>query len=68
MDIGKKCLRLRGGKSISLIAMIFKPFKSKELIRSRIALNMAKLTKIAYFWSVRGKIDFENLLVLQKTA
>ena len=29
---------------------------------------MAKLTKMAYFCSLRGKIDFENLLVLEKTA
>ena len=29
---------------------------------------MAKLIKMAYFSSLRGKIDFENLLMLEKTA
>ena len=29
---------------------------------------MAKLTKIAYFGSLRGTIDFENLLLLEKTS
>ena len=29
---------------------------------------MAKLTKMAYFCSLRGIIDFENLLVLEKNA
>ena len=29
---------------------------------------MAKLTKIAYFGYLRGTIDFENLLLLEKTA
>ena len=27
---------------------------------------MAKLTRIAYFGSLRGTIDFENLLLLEK--
>ena len=26
---------------------------------------MAKLTKIAYFCSLRGKVDYKNLLVLE---
>ena len=29
---------------------------------------MAKLTKIAYFGSLRGAIDIENLLLLEKTS
>ena len=29
---------------------------------------MAKLTKIAYFGSLMGTIDFENLLLLEKNA
>ena len=29
---------------------------------------MAKLTKIAHFGSLRGTIDFENLLLLEKTS
>ena len=29
---------------------------------------MAKLTKIAYFGSLRGTIDFGNLLLLEKTS
>ena len=32
----------------------------KELIGSRTALFMAKLTKITYFCSLRGKIDSET--------
>ena len=41
---------------------------SKELVGSLTALDMAKLTENAYFCSSRGKIDFENLLVLEKNA
>ena len=38
----------------------------KELTGSLTALDMATLTKVAYFCSLRGKIDFKNLLVLEK--
>ena len=41
---------------------------SKQLTGSYTALDMCKLTRIAYFCSSRGKIDLENLLVLEKTA
>ena len=37
-----------------------------ELTGSLRALNMAILTKITYLCSLRGKIDFENLLVIEK--
>ena len=43
-------------------------FKSKELMRSWTALDISKLTKIAYFCSLRGKIDFGNLFLFEKTA
>ena len=39
-----------------------------ELIGSLKALDMAKLTKIAYFCSLGGKFDFQSLLVLEKPA
>ena len=52
----------------SFIAIIIKLIYRKELIWSLTALDMAKLTKIAYFCSLRGKIDFKNLLVLEKNA
>ena len=36
--------------------------------RVTMVLDMAKPTKIANLWSLRGTIDFENQLVLEKTA
>ena len=39
---------------------------SKELIVSLTALDMAILTKVACFRSLRGKIDFENMSILEK--
>ena len=42
--------------------------ESRQELWSLAALDMAKLTKIAYFGSLRGTIDSENLLLLEKTA
>ena len=54
---------------MSLISMIIQ-IKVKDMdIWTVTALDMAKLTTIAYFCSmIMGKIDFENLLVLEKAA
>ena len=41
---------------------------SEELIGSRTALAMATLTKIAYNCSLRDRIDFEKLPVLERSA
>ena len=45
--------------------MILQTIDKWRVNRVSSAIDMSKLTKIAY---VRGKIDFENLLVLEKTA
>ena len=47
---------------------LYKSFISKELIGSLTAIDMATLTKVACFCSLRDKIDFENLLVLEENA
>ena len=38
------------------------------IIMQIVALDMVKLIKIAYFCSLMGKINFENLLVLEKPS
>ena len=52
---------------MSLIAMIIQIIYKSRVDRVLDSL-LAKLTQVAYFSSLRGKIDFENLLVLKKTA
>ena len=38
------------------------------MIWSLTAVDMVKLTKMAYFCPLRGKIDFEDMLVVEKTS
>ena len=52
-----------GSNLCHLLWWIYKSFISKEWIGSLTALDVAKLTKIAYFCCLRGKIDFKNLHV-----
>ena len=73
MDISKKYLEEGypidwGVRFMSLIAMMIQIIYKKELIGSLAALDMAKLTKTAYFCSLRGEFDFGNLVLLEKTA
>ena len=48
--------------------MIIQIIYKQRVIRVLTALDMTKLTKIAYLFTFKNKIDFENLLVLEKTA
>ena len=43
-------------------------YVKRELIGFLLALYMATLAKVACFCSLRGEIDFEDLLVLEKDA
>ena len=58
-----------GGSSLcNILQLLYKSFVCKELIGFLLALYMATLAKVACFCSLRGEIDFEDLLVLEKDA
>ena len=49
-----------------VLRRLYKSLLDKQLIWSLAASDMPTLTTVACFCSLKGKIDFENLLVLRK--
>ena len=61
--------RLEGGSNLChILRRLYKSFIVNQLIWSLAASDMPTLTKVACFCSLKGKIDFENLLLLKKNA
>ena len=56
-----------GGSNLyHILRLLYKAFIDNQLIWSLTASDMPTLTKVACICSLKGKIDFKNLLVLQK--